>query len=81
MKAFALEVAKKTDDLVQKKNPAVADTLARALSVNGDARGAADTQRRAIALAKSNPRSAGMVSDLQKHLDEYEAATSAAKPE
>ncbi|RLT09037.1 MAG: hypothetical protein DWI21_06865 [Planctomycetota bacterium] len=81
LKVFALEVAKKTDDLVQKKNPAVADTLARARFVNGDTRGAADTQRRAIALAKSNPRSAGMISELQKHLDEYEAATSAANPE
>lgn len=81
LKAFALEVAKKTDDLVKKKNPAVADTLARALFANGDVRGAAETQRRAIELAKSNPRFAEMVSELQKHLDEYEEAASAAKPE
>lgn len=81
LNSFALEVAKKTDDLVQKKNPAVADTLARAFFVNGDARGAVDAQRRAVELAKSNPRATEMVKELQKHLDEYEAAASAAKPE
>lgn len=82
--AFALEVAKKTDELVKKKNPAVADTLARALFVNGDVRGAIDVQRRAIELASSNPRFAEMVAELQKHLDDYEeagTAGAAAKPE
>lgn len=81
LNSFALEVAKKMDNLVQKKNPIAANTLARALFVNGDARGAANAQRRAIQIAESDPRSKGMVSELQKTLDEYEEAASAAKPE
>lgn len=76
LKTFALDVAKKADSLVQKKNPAVADTLARAQFANGDVRGATETQRRAITLAKSNPRFANMVKELQKHLAEYNGEAS-----
>ncbi len=81
LKSFALEVARKSDDLVKKKHPTAADTLARALFVNGDTKAAITTQRRAIALAKTNPRAAGLVEELQKRLGEYEADASAAKPE
>lgn len=81
LKTFALEVAKKADDLVKEKSPAVADTLARALFLNGDARAAAEAQRRAVTLAKANPKAAKLVNEFQKHLDEYEEAASATKPE
>lgn len=81
LKTFALEVAKRSDGLVKKKNPVVANTLARALFLNGDVPAAAEAQRRAVALAKSNPKAARMVNELQKQLDEYEEAASAAKPE
>lgn len=80
LKTFALEVARKSDELTDEKNPAVADTLARALLLNGDSRGAVEVQRRAVSLAKSNPGAAKMLNELQKHLDEYEEAASANKP-
>ncbi|MBM3971637.1 MAG: redoxin domain-containing protein [Planctomycetes bacterium] len=79
LKSFALEVARKADDLVNNKHPMVADTLARALFVNGDTQAAVTTQRRAIAIAKTNPRATGLVEELQKRLDEYEAAGSVDK--
>lgn len=81
LKSFALEVARKSDDLVKKKHPTVADTLARALFVNGDTQAAVTTQRRAIALAKTNSMAAGLVEELQKRLDEYEAAATTTKPD
>ncbi len=80
LKSFALEVARRSDELVKKKHPTVADTLARALFVNGDTQAAVTTQRRAIALAKTNPRATKLVEELQKRLDDYEAAVSADKP-
>ncbi len=53
--AFAVEAAKKGDELAEQKEPAVADTYAWALFLSGDAKGALEVQSRAVKLAEGTP--------------------------
>lgn len=50
--AFAVEAAKKGDELAEQKEPAVADTYAWALFLSGDPKGALEVQTRAVKLAE-----------------------------
>jgi thiol-disulfide isomerase/thioredoxin len=52
---FALEVAQKADKLAEGKDPAIADTLAKAYYENGDVAKALETQERAVKLARGTP--------------------------
>jgi thiol-disulfide isomerase/thioredoxin len=52
---FAVEAAKKGDDLAEKKDPAVADTYGWALFLSGDAKAALEVQTRAMKLAEGSP--------------------------
>lgn len=72
MAALSLKAALKADTLSKGKNPAVADTLARAYFVNGNAAKAYETQQRAIALAKGTPLEKRP--DLPQRLAEYKKA-------
>ena len=83
LQALALQAAKLADEKTQQKSPAIADTLARALFVTGDAKAAADAQRRAISLAEATPGAEAMAKELKPRLKEYEdaAAAAPAKPE
>lgn len=80
--AFALKTVKLADEKAKQRSPAIARTLARVLFVTGDAKAAADAQRRAISLAKSMPSMEAAVKELKQHLTEYEeaAAASGKKP-
>ena len=83
LQAFALEAAKLADEKALRKSAAIADTLARALFVTGDAKAAAEAQRRSISLAESTPEFQAIVKELKQRLTEYEEAAVAApaKPE
>ena len=50
--ALAVESAKKADELVKEKDPAIADTLAKAYFDSGNVAKAVETQERAVKLAK-----------------------------
>jgi thiol-disulfide isomerase/thioredoxin len=67
--AFAVEAAKKGDDLAEQKDPAVADTYAWALFLSGDVKKALDTQTRAMKLAEGTPlaEDEGMKGRLEKY--------------
>lgn len=67
-----MEAAERADTLSQKNDPAIADTLARAYFLAGNARKAAETQERAIRLAKTKFPS--KVTELQGRLREYQKA-------
>lgn len=82
LQAFALEAAKLADERSQQKNAAIADTLARALFVTGDAKAAAEVQRRAISLAEMTTGADALVKELKQRLTDYETSiASPAKPE
>jgi hypothetical protein len=74
---FAVGASRKADQLEERKNPAIADTLARALFLDGDAKGAYEAQKRAVELAKDTP-----IADdpgVRARLEEYRKA--AGEPE
>ena len=71
---FALEIAKKADARVNEKDGAIADTLARALFVSGDASGAIEVQKRSIALFEKEQVDPQAIKELQDRLTEYEVA-------
>ena len=81
--AFALKTMQQADEKTQQRSPEIADTLARVYFQMGDAKAAADAQRRAVSLAKSTRGMERVVDDLTQRLTEYEeaAATTAKKPE
>ena len=68
----ALPAAQRADELEQGKDAAIADTLARAYFVNGDAGKAIAAQERAIKLAKGTPLEKDK--SLVERLDEYKQA-------
>ncbi len=72
--AFALQTAKKGDEIEGGKNPFLADTLARAYFASGDAAKAVETQKRALELAKGTELEDD--ASLQERLDEYQKAAS-----
>ncbi len=78
--AFALKTIKLADEKTQQRSPAIADTLARVFFLAGDAKAAADAQRRAVSLAKKTPGMEAVVDELTERLTAYEEA-SAKKPE
>lgn len=67
---FALEVGKKADELAEKKDAAIADTLARCYFVVGETENAFITQQRAVTLAKGTE----MEAELKERLEEYRKA-------
>jgi thiol-disulfide isomerase/thioredoxin len=69
---FALESAKKGDELEGGKSPFLADTLARAYFVAGDVAKAVETQKRAVDLAKGTE--AEEDDGFKDRLDEYQKA-------
>ena len=73
---FALKAALKADEVTDHKRPDVADTLARAYFLNGDAAKALEIQKRAIEQAKGTPLE--KEEGPKKRLEEYQKA--AAKP-
>lgn len=81
--AFALKTMKQADEQTEQRSPEIADTLARVYFQMGDAKAAADAQRRAVSLAKSIRGMERVVNDLTQRLTEYEEAAdaSAKKPE
>ena len=66
----ALNIA---DELLKEKDGMIADTLARAHFVNGDASKALETQERALKLAKGNPQLEND-QEMKKRLEEYRKA-------
>ncbi|WP_337177774.1 TlpA disulfide reductase family protein [Paludisphaera sp.] len=70
--AFALESAKKGDELEDGKSPFLADTLARAYFVSGDIAKAVETQQRAVDLAKGTELEDD--DTLKDRLEEYKKA-------
>lgn len=81
LKKFAVEVARRADEQSEHKHSAIADTLARALFVSGDAKEAVEAQRRAISLAEAEAKSKPVefLDELKQSLTEYEKAASSAK--
>ncbi len=73
LKKLALEAALQADKLAKQKHPLIADTLARALFVNGDQAAAARTQARAIELAEAAGADQQTLQEMKDQLKEYEA--------
>lgn len=71
---FALKAATRADDLDKGKNPAVADTLAKAQFDSGDAAKAYETQKRAVKMAEGTPLEAQGGDDMKKRLEQYKKA-------
>jgi thiol-disulfide isomerase/thioredoxin len=69
---FALETAKRGDELAKGKNPAIADTLAKAYFDAGQAAKALETQERAVKLAKGTQFERDK--SLTERLEQYRSA-------
>jgi thiol-disulfide isomerase/thioredoxin len=70
--AFAVECAKKGDELAKEKDPAIADTLAKAYFDSGDVAKAVETQERAVRLSKGTPFEQDK--SLAERLEQYKKA-------
>jgi thiol-disulfide isomerase/thioredoxin len=70
--AVALQAAQRADELKQRKDPLLADTLARAYFASGDVNTAIQTQQRAIKLARGTPHEKDR--GLQERLEQYKKA-------
>ncbi len=75
--AFALETAKKGDEVEKGKSPFLADTLARAYFASGDVAKAVETQTRALELAKGTELEDD--GSLKERLEEYQKAAAGKK--
>ena len=75
--AFALETARKGDEIEKGKSPFLADTLARAYFESGDVAKAVETQKRALELAKGTDLEEDQ--SLKERLEEYEKAAAGKK--
>jgi len=75
--AFALESARKADDLEKGKSAPIADTLAKAYFDSGDAAKAVETQKRAIDLAKGTEMEDD--ASLKERLEQYQKAVDGKK--
>src|SRR5262249_298016 len=69
---LALKAAQRADELKSSKDGMIADTLARAYFVTGDAAKALETQERAIKLAKGTPLEKD--EEMKQRLEEYRKA-------
>ncbi len=69
---FAVETAKRGDELAKGKNPAVADTLAKAYFDAGQKAKALETQERAVKLAKGTDFENDQ--DMKSRLEQYKKA-------
>jgi len=69
---FALQAAQRGDEAAQSKDPAIADTLAKAYFDNGDAAKALETQERAVKLAVGTQFERDP--DLKTRLEQYRKA-------
>jgi len=69
---FAVETAERGDELAKGKNPAVADTLAKAYFDSGQKTKALETQERAVKLAKGTPFESDK--QMQARLEQYKKA-------
>jgi thiol-disulfide isomerase/thioredoxin len=69
---LALQAAERADEVTERKEPGVADTLARAYFLSGNAAKALETQERAIKLAKGSPLEDDQ--GLKDRLAEYQKA-------
>jgi thiol-disulfide isomerase/thioredoxin len=70
LKKLALQAAKRADELVKSEDGPIADTLARALFVNGDLDQAITVQERAVKLSKGTEHE----KELTARLEEYKKA-------
>ena len=68
----ALQAAQRADELKQGKDPAIADTLAKAYFASGAVNTAIQTQQRALKLAKGTPVEKDK--GLQERLEQYKNA-------
>ena len=69
---FAVEAAKKADELAKEKDPAIADTLAKCYFDSGEVTKAVETQERAVKLAKGTPFEQD--ESLAERLEQYKKA-------
>jgi len=69
---LGLDAAKRADDLLEKKDPAVADTLAKAYFESGEITKAIETQERAVKLAQGTELANDM--GLKQRLEQYRKA-------
>jgi thiol-disulfide isomerase/thioredoxin len=67
---MAVESAKKADELVNEKDPAIADTLAKGYFDSGNVAKAIETQERAVRLGKDTP----IAKELAERLEKYKKA-------
>lgn len=74
---LALEIAQRADDVAEKKDGAVADTLALAYYLNGDVAKAVETQERAVKLVKGTPFEADKT--IPERLEKYRKAAAEKK--
>jgi thiol-disulfide isomerase/thioredoxin len=72
MVKLALQAAQRADELQKGKDGAIADTLARAYFLSGDAAKALETQERAVKLTEGTP--AGDDPSIKERLEEYKKA-------
>jgi thiol-disulfide isomerase/thioredoxin len=70
--SVALQAAQRADELSKAKDPAIADTLAKAYFASGAVNSAIQTQERAIKLAKGTP--VAKDKSLVKRLEQYKKA-------
>jgi thiol-disulfide isomerase/thioredoxin len=73
--AFAVEAAKKADELAKEKDPAIADTLAKCYFDSGDVNKALETQERAVKLSKGTQFEQDK--SLVERLEQYKKAVAA----
>jgi thiol-disulfide isomerase/thioredoxin len=73
--AFAVEVAKKADELAKEKDPAIADTLAKTYFDSGDVSKAVETQERAVRLSKGTQFEQDK--SMEERLEQYKKAAAA----
>lgn len=70
---FAVETARRADELTEKRDAAIADTLAKAYFDSGDVAKAIETQERAIRLAKGSPYERSL-KEFESRLENYKKA-------
>jgi len=80
---LALQVALKADELTNRENPSVADTLAKAYFDNADLAKAVKTQERVIELATGTPmaQDPGLKKRLRQYKKALDASSAKSKPE
>lgn len=70
---FAVEIARRADEMAQSKDAGIADTLAKAYFDSGDVAKAVENQERAVNLAKGSPYES-QIGELKDRLEKYRRA-------